>query len=201
MKTSIKTLIATGLIAVSISSSSVVFANNNSAETKKPETISANKISLTTIKRLVVTGDVEVTLSQSPKSNTLCTSDDSNFVTFRKIGNALYVDAKKGTHNSKVTIYVDDIYRIDASQDAVILSDNKLNLKYLQVYLKDNAYLDLNANTEQLYTVMQSSSRLNLKGHTNAHTITMDKASRVSLEKFTSKNTERLSDVYVGSRM
>lgn len=200
MKTSIKTLVATGLIAVAISSSSVVLANTGK-ESKTVETVSANMVKIASIKRIVVSGDVEVTISQSPKSGVLYTNDGGRMVTVKKIGNAVYIDAKKGVQGARVTVYVDDIYRIEASQNAVVRSDSKLNLKYLQVYLKDNAILDLNANTENLLTVMENSSKLNLSGATDFHTITMDKSARVSIDKFTAKNTDMTrSDVYVSSR-
>jgi len=200
MKT-LNSLLAISLITLTITSSTVVLANNpdQSDKSKNVETVSASKVSIASIKRIVVTGDVEVTLSQSPKSKVLYTNDGANAINLRKIGNVLYIDGK-GSQGAKVTVYVDDIYRIDAAQNAVVHSNNTLHLKYLQVYLKDNAYLDLNAKTESLLTVMENASQLNLKGTTDFHTVTMDKTSRIMVDGFKSKETDRRSDVYVASR-
>jgi hypothetical protein len=171
MKTSIKTLFATGLIALALSSSTVYA--NNVAEPLKKEAASA--INVAAIKRLVITGNVEVTISQQPKSRVLYSNEGTADVTVKKIGNALYVSSKNDSQPGKITVYVDDIYRIEASDNAVVLTKGILNVQYLQVFLKDKAYLDLNAKTESLYTVMKSTSELILKGATEAHTISMDR--------------------------
>jgi len=196
MKTSIKTIFAAGLMALALSSSTV-YANGPEA----PQTSSASTISIASIKKLVITGNVEVTISQQPKSKRICTNEGNTDVLVKKVGNALYISSKNDTQGAKVTVYVDDIYRIEASENAVVQTAGILNLKYLQVFLKDNASLDLNAKTESLYTVMKNTSALNLKGATDFHIITMEKLSRITLDKFAAKKTDMsASDVYVAAR-
>lgn len=198
MKTSIqtiKTIFATGLMALALTSSTV-YANGPEIS----KTVSARSVNVAAIKKLVISGNVEVTISQQPKAKSICTNEGNADVSVKKAGNTLYISSKHA-QGGKVTIYVDEIYRIEANDNAVIYTSGILNLKYLQVFLKDNASLDLNAKTESLYTVMKNASALTLKGSTDFHTITMEKLARITLDKFTAKKTDMSSsDVYVAAR-
>ncbi len=195
MKTSIQTIFATGLIALAISTSTV------QANAVNETTVSANAVSISSIKRLIVKGNVEVTISQDSKSKVLYTNEGTQQAVVKKVGNALYVSSLNNTPGAKITVYVDDIYRIEASEEATVLTGSELNLKYLQVFLTDNAKVELNAKTENLYTTIKKASKLNLKGSTDSYTIDMDKSSRIALERFNSKKTDMSSsDVYVASR-
>jgi hypothetical protein len=195
MKTSIKTLVATGLMALAISTSTVY------AHTSDIVTVMASDVKVSSIKKLNISGNVEVTIAQAPKSKVLYTNEGSADVTVKKIGNSLYVSAKEYAQGAKITIYVDDIYRIEASGNAVVQTKDVLTLSYLQVFLKDNAKVDLNSKTGSLYTTIQNASELTLKGTTDFYTIQMDRSSKITLNKFASKKTDMsASDVYVASR-
>ncbi|TKC10756.1 hypothetical protein FA048_11330 [Pedobacter polaris] len=196
MKTSIKTLFATGLIALALSTSTV-YANNVVSGT----TISASAVNIASVKKLVISGNVEVTISQDPRAKVLYTNDGTGNVSVKKVGSSVYIDSKNNAHDAKITIYVDDIYRIEASDNATVFTNSELTLKYLQVFLKDSAKLELNSKTENLYTSIKNTSKLTLKGATDLYKIDMDKSSRIALEKFNSKKTDMTScDVYVASR-
>ncbi|WP_316785312.1 GIN domain-containing protein [Pedobacter frigiditerrae] len=200
MKTSIKTIIATGFIALAITSSTV-YANNNvdPIVTINETTVSASAVKISSINKLNVSGNVEVTIIQNSKSKVLYTNEGNDDVSVKKVGSSLYVSSKNG-QAGKITIYVDDIYRIEASGDAYVAANSQLNLKYLQVFVSDKANVKLNANTESLYTTVKGASKLALKGNTDLYTVDMDKSSRISLDRFKSKKTEMKSDVYVSSR-
>lgn len=192
MKTSTKTLFATGLIALVISTSTV-YAKDGLNST----TVTASAVNISSVKKLVITGNAEVTILQDAKSKVLYSNDGEGKVSVKKIGDAVFVDSKT---NGKITIYVDEIYRIEASENAAVYTNSNLTLKYLQVFLKDNAQVDLNANTENLFTDIKNSAKLMLKGNTDLYTIAMDKSATISLDKFRTKKTEMNSDVYVASR-
>jgi hypothetical protein len=195
MKTSIKTLVATGLMALAISTSTV-YAN----DVINP-TVSVRDVNVSSIKRLIISGDVEVTIAQTPKSKVLFTNEGNADVSVKKVGNALYVSSKGNSLGAKVTIFVDDLYRIEASGNVVVENRGLLTLKYLQVFLKDNAKVELNSKTESLYTTIQDTAELTLKGMTDSYKIQMDKSSKITLDKFVSKTTDMSSSaVYVASR-
>ncbi|RZJ79565.1 MAG: hypothetical protein EOO47_10405 [Flavobacterium sp.] len=193
MKTSIKTLIATSLIALTFSTS-LVYANSD----LKPNSISASAVNITSVRKLNISGNAEVTIVQNSKSKVLFTNDGTERVSVKKIGDAVYITSKT---NAKITVYVDEIYRIEAAENAVVTTENPLTLKYLQVFTKDNAYVNVNAKTGSLFTSIKDNSTLNLEGDTDLYTIDMDKSSRISLQQFKSKKTDMsASDVYVASR-
>lgn len=196
MKTSIKSILATGLIALAISSSSV-YANT------KPTSpvVSAKAVNVSSIKVLVVNGDVDVTLVQDAKSKMLYSNDGTSDVSVKKIGNTLHVNAKNFAHGAKITIYVDDIYRIKTSGNAVVHTPTLLNVKFLQLFLEGQSKVEMNSKTEGLYTSIKGSSELTLKGATDAFNIDMDKTARITLDKFNSKKTDMgPTGVYVAAR-
>lgn len=193
MKTSIKTLIATSLIALTFSTSNI-YANSELI----PTSVSASAVNISSVKKLKISGNAEVTVVQNSKSKVLYTNDGIESVSVKKIGDAVYITSK---HNAKITIYVDDIYRIEADEDAVVTTENSLTLKYLQVFTKDNAFVTINAKTENLYTSIKDASIISLNGETDLYSIDMDKTSRITLQGFKSKKTDMTaSDVYVASR-
>lgn len=195
MKTSIKTIFATGLIALAISTSAYA------SDDLKVNTISAAAVTPASIKKLIVNGNVEVTLSQNPQSKVLYTNDGTDEVTVKKIGNSLLISSDKNAKNAKVTVYIDDIYRIQASENALVKTDKALNLKNLQLYLSDAAHANLNAKTENLYTSIKSNSKLVLNGSSDLYSVDMDSTSRIGVEKFSTLKTDIISEsAYVDSR-
>ncbi|RZK90768.1 MAG: hypothetical protein EOO98_07680 [Pedobacter sp.] len=192
MKASIKTLFATGLIALAITTSAN--ANNTVNATN---TISASAVNIASIKKLVVKGNVEVTLSQDKKASVLFTTEGKENVSVKKNGNTIYVSS---TENAKIVLYVDDIYRLDVADQAVVNSESPLSFKYLQVFLGDDAKLGLNAKTEDLYTKINNNAQLSLSGNTDKYKVEMDKTSKLELNRFKSKNTETASEVYVSRK-
>lgn len=195
MKTSIKTLFATGLIALAISTSAYA------SDDVKVNTVSAAAVTPASIKKLIVNGNVEVTLKQNAKSKVLFTNEGSDEVTVKKVGNSLFISSEKDAKDAKITLYVDDIYRIFAAENAVVRTEETLVLKHLQLYLNDAAQVDLNAKTENLYTNIKNNSKLVLNGSTDLYSVDMDKTSRIGVEKFKSQKTEIISEsAYVASR-
>lgn len=185
MKTSIQSLFATGLIALAFSTSAV-YAND--ALTTK--IVNAKSVDITAIQKVYVSGNVDVTLVQAPKSKTLFTKENNADVYVKTVGNALYIDAKNNTETAKITVYIDDIYRISAAGNAIIETQGVLTLKNLQVFLKDKAVAEINSKTESLYTVVDGEAELKLKGFSNAHAMVMDKLAKVTLEKFDAVKTD-----------
>ncbi len=198
MKNSIKTIFATGLIALSLSTSTVYAIDT--VKPAKDNSVSASAVSISSIHKLNVSGNIEVTIVQDAKSKVLYTNEGDEYVSVKKVGNSLNISSKNDGKAGKITVYLDDIYRIEASENAYIVTENQLNLKYLQVFLKDNANVNLNTKTEALLTKMDGNSTLGLKGSTDSYIIEMDKSTRINLNKFKSSKTEMKSDVFVSSR-
>jgi len=185
MKTSIKSLFATSLIAIAISTSTV-YANASA-----PKMISANAVDITSIQKIIVTGNVYVNIVQAPKSKFLYENENNADVVVKKTNNSIIIDGSNAIRTAEITIYVNNIYRIDASGNAMVQTKGPFNLKNLQVFAKDNAIVEVNAQTESLYTVIKDSAELKLQGHSDSHVLTMDKLSKLTLMNFTANKTEK----------
>jgi len=185
MKTSIKTVFATGLIALAISTSTV-YANGSISKT-----LPASAVDITSIQKIIVTGNVSVTIVQAPKSKVLYQNENNTRVSVKKNNNSITIDGGNATTTGEITVYVDNIYRIDASGNAVVQTQGDFNVKNLQVFVKDNAKVDVNAQTESLYTVIKDKAELKLQGHSNSHVLTMDKLSKITLENFSATKTDK----------
>lgn len=185
MKTSIKTLFATGLIALAISNSTA-YANGSS-----PRMVSATAVEIAAIQKIIVTGNVYVNIVQAPKSKVLYENENNAEVIVKKTANSITIDGTNSTNTAEITVYVDNIYRIDASGNAMVQTKGAFNVKHLQVFVKDNAKVEVNAKTESLYTVIKDSAELKLQGHSDSHVLTMDKLSKITLENFSATKTEK----------
>ena len=156
MKTQIKTLFATGLIAVAMSTSTV-YANVSTAK------IPSSAVNITAIQKIIVTGNVNVTIVQAPKSKVLYQKENNADVTVKKNNNSITIDGGNASTAAEVTIYVDDIYRIDASGNAMVQTKGDFAVRNLQVFVKDHAKVEVNAQTESLYTVIKDTAELRLQ--------------------------------------
>lgn len=195
MKTSIKTIIATSLVALTLSTSTI-YAN----PIKKPTTVSARAVSVSSIKKLYISGNVEVVLVQNKNAKLLYSNEGTTEAVVKKSGENLYISSKDNTTGAKIVLYVDDIYRINASEDAYVSTDGALNLNYLQVMMKDNAKISLNSHTKGLYSDIKNAAKLTLKGSTANYTVSMDRSARISIDSFKSAHTQMNSDVIVSER-
>ncbi|QNN40128.1 GIN domain-containing protein [Pedobacter roseus] len=182
MKTSIKTLIATSLTAIVLSSA--VFATSVSATEKEPVTIS--KISA--FKRISVKGNVELTIVQRNAAGVSYTDENTGTAKIMQDGDNLKITSTS-TDKTKLTVYVNDIYRIEASENAVVKTEGKLKTKYLQIFLKGNAHAEINTSTEGLYTVIADEADLKLSGSTDNHTLVMGNSQKLTIDRFAALKT------------
>lgn len=195
MKTSIKTIIALSLAALTFTSSNI-YAN----PIKKPTRVSATAVSVSSIKKLYISGNVEVTLVQNKNAKVLFTNEGTTEAVVKKLGDNLYISSKENTSGAKVVLYVDDVYRIDAAEDASVNISGNLKLDYLQLYLKDNANIAINAHTKGLFSSLKDAAKLNLTGSTENYTVNMDKSARISIDHFKSAQTHMNTDVIISDR-
>lgn len=181
MKNSIKTLITTSLTAIVLTSS--VFTNNVLAA-EKPTKVSAP----TSFKRVSVKGNVEVTFVQRQNDGINYTEDNAGKAKITQDGDILRISSTD-REVCKLIVYVNDIYRIEASENAVVKSNGKIKAKFLQIFLKGNAHADINSVTEGLYTVIDGNAELKLSGATDNHTLVMGKTPKLTIDRFAALKT------------
>jgi len=192
MKTSIKTIIAMASAVITLT----VSLPSHSRATEKTETV-LNKIQ--NFRRIVIKGNVEVMLVQRPAIGISFADDNAGSVKVMQQGEVLRITGLN-KEICKLIIYVNDIYRIEADQNAVVRTEAKLSTKYLQIILKGNAFADIDSSSEGLYTEILDNSTLKLKGNTNRHTLVMGKAPNLTIDRFAAVQTE-VSQVETGEEI
>lgn len=182
MKTSIKNLIASSLTTIFITSS--IGLTSVSAQEKNVVKISAP----TNVKRIAVKGNVEIMLVQRNIEGVTYAND--NIGTAKIIQDRDLLQINSVDQNPvKLTLYVKELYRIEAFENAIVKTEGKLKTKYLQVFLFGSAHADLNTDTEGLYTVIKENSDLKLSGATNDHILVIGRTPKLTMDKFAALKT------------
>ncbi len=186
MKTLLKTALTLAFTAIVLSASS--FSSSAALSGRKLEMSLSNP----EIKKVIVTGNVKVYLVQSKTEWVNYDESQADKIIVKQIGNTLTLGS---TTNELVTmtVYVKDLYRIDASNTAEVRTVGCFKLKNLQVLLKDNARARVKANTESLYTVINSNANLELLGTTDNHILKSYGSATLNTEKFAALKTEHVA--------
>ncbi|KQM76948.1 hypothetical protein ASE74_16880 [Pedobacter sp. Leaf216] len=182
MKTSFKTLIATSLTAIVLTSAA--FTTSVSAREKDPENI----IKIAAFKRVSVKGNIELTIIQRNAIGVAYNDDNTGTAKVMQDGDNLKITSTS-IEKVKLTIYVNDFYRIEASENAVVKTEGKLTTKYLQIFLKGNAHAEINTSTEGLYTVIAENADLKLSGSTDNHSLVMGNSQKLTIDRFAALKT------------
>jgi hypothetical protein len=185
MKTSIKTLFATALTALVLSSTAfTTFANDST----KIQTVKATNMK---VNMVVVTGDVDVYLIHADKEDikVIPFGNEKADVAIRKRGAKLYID---GATNQRATIYVylKDLKRIDAANTAFVKTEGNFKLDALQIFLKDSAKAKVNVDAKSLYTVIKDHSSLKLSGTTEVHDSMKGEFATLKTQHFSADKTQ-----------
>ncbi|WP_293789566.1 DUF2807 domain-containing protein [uncultured Pedobacter sp.] len=188
MKTSIKTLTKSVLAAIVLSSA--IFSTSVMAGEKQPIKISMPK----NVQQVSVSGKVEVTLVQGDKEGVSYNEDNAGRVKVIQDGHALKISSADG-NLAKITVHVKNIFRVQASGNAVVKTAGKLNSKYLQLFLSGEAVAAIDSNTEGLYTVIEDLADLKLSGATQEHILVMGSTPKLNLDRFAALKTQMSTPV------
>ncbi|MBB2149834.1 GIN domain-containing protein [Pedobacter gandavensis] len=173
MKTAIKTLIASTLTAIVLTSSAfTTFAKEKSPSNTVP--VKFNKI--------VVTGNANVVLVQG--NNETVSSDDmieQSNTSVKQKGYTLYINS---TDKSTIYVHVKDLQRIDAANSATVKTRGNFDLALLQIFLKDDAKAKVNATVGSLYTNLSDQSDLKLSGSSSEHKEVSEGVSKLNQQDF-----------------
>jgi hypothetical protein len=186
MKTLINSVLKSSLVAVILSAS--LFSLNASAATVNFDKSNPDN----EIKKLVVSGNTNVLLVQSHSQAVKMDDQDMSKVSVKQIGHTLTISSNE-SQPVNVIVYVNDIYRIDASDKAVVNTAGKFNVTDLQIMLKDDAKARVKTNTKSIYTVVNDHANLKLIGTTENHISQTNKLAKVDVKKFAASNTQMLS--------
>ena len=186
MKTLFNTVLKSGSIAIVLFAS--VFSLTASAATVTADRGSFNP----DIKKVIVTGNTKVLLVQNNKEYVTMDNLDLEKVSLKQVGNTLTISSSESTPVT-VTVYVKDLYRIDAADQSNVRTSGNFNLKNLQVMLKDDARARIKATTESLYTVIDGRANLELIGTSDNHISKMAGIATIDTDKFAALKTEAIT--------
>jgi hypothetical protein len=141
------------------------------------------KAILTDFNRINVKGKVQLIIKQRPSVGIIFDEDNVGDARVIQSGHILHITGK-GNVPAKLVVYVTDIFRIIASDQANIQIDDKVEIKHLQLYLEGNATADINIKSESLYTNLDDSAKLTLKGSTGSLIVDRSDSSKLILDGF-----------------
>lgn len=186
MKQRTTSLLAIGILALAINTSTV-----NAKDAVNPiATTYKYAEQQQAPKKLIISGNVEVTLVQDYESKKLYTNEGTAKARVYATDDAIYVSAKKSGEIAKVTVYIANIYRLNISGNAVVSTKNTLNIQHLQIILQDDAKADISSKTESLYTKLSNESSLKLNGTTQLHAISTNELASLNTKNFRAAKTE-----------
>lgn len=180
MKTLAKTLFAAALTAVVFTSSAMAtFA----AEPVKAETKTS---SLSSFKRIWVSGNVKVILTQGDKQSVKGTADyDANKTSVTSDGKTLFINSME-KEQVTLNITIKDLERVEAYGQSEVVTNNNFEVKNLQLFLNQSATAKIKTTANSLYTVVQDDAVLKLNGSADQSTMIISNAKNVKLGDFSS---------------
>lgn len=162
----------------------ITLVNPEATYALKTKTIKPGKI--TTFNKVIVTGNVEVLLVWSPNLSINYAHDNEGAAKVIQKDRVLHIVGSDRL-KSKIVLYTNNIYRIEAHHQAIIRSEGAINVKFLQILMKDNAQADLNIIAEGLYTIISDNAVLKLEGNTKDFTLLANGASKLITNNFISQ--------------
>ncbi|WP_131538234.1 GIN domain-containing protein [Pedobacter nototheniae] len=182
MKTSIKTLFATALTAIVLTSATAVnAAENNSSYT--------NITSVKNISKISISGNVKLILVQDAKESVQVYDSyyTKNALVQQQNGELRISSFNKETLT--VIAHVNNISSIEASNNSSVSTSGTFNLLNLKVSLNDLATADINTNTVNLNTVVNNGASLKLSGSTESYTAVLGTIAKVNMNNFSAGDT------------
>lgn len=174
MKTAIKTLFASALTAIVLTSSAFTTIAKEKSPTNTSTSMKFNKV--------VVTGNANVVLIQGNKEAVNSYDEvQSGNTTVQQMGYTLYINS---TDKSTIYVHVKDLQRIDAAETARVKTRGAFDLAVLQIFLKDNAKATVDAVVGSLYTEISGQSDLKLSGSSTEHRLVKNDVSRLNQTDF-----------------
>lgn len=183
MKTLTNTLLKSALIAI------VLFLSLPALQASAKMVTVTHGMLNTEIKRIIVKGNTKVIVVQSNRDYITMDDLDLEKVVLHQVGPTLTITSS-APDPAVVYVHVKNIYRIIASDQAVVKTLGTFHTKNLQLIVKNDARVRIKASTESLYTVVNDNASLELRGNTALHIAETDGIGTLKTEKFAALKTE-----------
>lgn len=144
----------------------------------------------TEVRRITVKGNTIVTLIQGNSFwVTVDNEEEQKKVSIHQIGDELVISSTEVTP-VEVKVHIKQLFRIVALDSSKVKTLGKLDQKYLQLLLSDDALVRVRTNTEALYTEIRGHARLELLGSTNRHILKRNATAKLKMDNFSVLVTE-----------
>ncbi len=192
MKTSVQTLFASALLAICLAAT----AFTSSASVVNVG--SAMSIPAAGIQKVILKGNVRVLLIQSEQESVrIYDMYNTDKTSVKMEGGALVINSTED-EPIHMTVFVKNLFRIEASNTVSVQTKGQFNLQFLQIILNDKARANVNACTKGLYTVVRDKSNLTLAGTSDEHFLIRSKVCRLQTEDFACLKT---NDSYLENQL
>ena len=182
MKTSVKTLFAlfTGIILI---------ANTAAVKAGAPSHYITTLSSVKEIKKIVVSGNVNLLLVQDGKESVkVYDKYYSKNALVQQQGGTLRISSFADRPLS-IVVYVRELTAIEANNQSKVRTEGCFQLLNLNVKLKDEATADIKAKTVSLFTSVKGASALKISGKTDQHAIEMCDLGNLTMDQFAANET------------
>ena len=175
MKT-LKTIFAAALTAVVLTSTAFT--------TLAAEPITEVAAKSAGFNKIWVSGNVKIVLTQGDKEGVSGTENyNAEKTSVTKQGQTLYINSMEaGQVTLKIT--VKDLQRVEAYGESVVVTSGNFDVKYLQLFLNQNATARINATAGSLYTVVNDDAVLKMSGAADQSTLIASNMKNVKYGNF-----------------
>jgi len=183
MKTLAKTLFATALTVVLFASSVATTYAADSAPLAKTTSVK-------NVKRIWVSGNVKVVLTQGDQEHIKGSENyDTTKTSVFSNGHTLYIQSME-SQQVTVNITVKDLERVEAYGQSMVVTSNNFAVKNLQLFLYQSATAKIKTTAASLYTVVKEDAVLKLNGTAVESTMIASNMKNVKLSDFASRKSE-----------
>jgi len=137
-----------------------------------------------TFNKIRISGNVKLEIIQGDKESVSVIGEYSaRNTSIKRKGYVLLINSSE-YEPVTIRVCVKDLQRIDASDKVEVETIGTFKVKYLQVFLKDDAKANVKASSESMYTFIKDRSDLKISGKTLSHTIVRDSVSKLTMQHF-----------------
>jgi hypothetical protein len=182
MKISVKTVFAllTGII---------LLTNTAAVQAAEPVPYITNLGSVKDIKKIVVSGNVNLLLVQDSKESVkVYDKYYSKNARVQQQGGTLRISSFADRPLS-IVVFVKELSAIEANNQSKVRTEGCFQLLNLDVKLKDNATAAIKAKTVSLFTSVKGASTLRIAGTTDQHAIEMCDLGSLTMDQFAANET------------
>ncbi len=184
MKNLARTLFAAAVAAVILTSS---VATTFAAE---PVPSQVTPRPALTFNRIWVSGNVKIVLTQGDKQNVFGTENyNPSRTSVVTNGKTLYIHSAE-SELVTLNITMKDLERVEAYGGSVVVTSNKFDVKYLQLFLSHTASARIKTTAKSLYTVVKDDAILKLDGTADQSTLVASNMKNLKTGNFSSLKSE-----------